>query len=160
MSDIKEAFGSVTGITITLTSLADGSARESTAVDNSSNLFLDALVRIKLSTDTGTISNPKAVFVYAYGALENTSQVYPDNVTGSDADITLDSPTQLQLIGVIYTAAASTSYTGGPFSVASAFNGVLPQTWGIVVLNDSGVALSSTGGDFDIDYIGVYNTVT
>jgi hypothetical protein len=47
----------------------------------------------------------------------------------------------------------STTYTGGTFSVAAAFGGILPQKWGIIVLN-------SSGGTFDastasVEYQGV-----
>lgn len=163
MSDVKEAFGSSgQALTITLTSLADATSagRESTVVDNTSNLFLDALVMAKIKTqNSGTISTPSAVFVYAYGTVDGGT-TYPDTVTGADAAITLNSPTQLKLLGAIYVAAINTTYKGGPWSVASLFGGRLPAKWGIVVVNDCGTALTATGSDHVVQYQGVYNTVT
>ena len=39
------------------------------------------------------------------------------------------------------------------------FGGRLPEKWGIVVVNDSGTALSATGSDHAVTYQGVYATV-
>lgn len=158
MASIKWAYGTGgVALTCTVASLTDGSARESTAVDNTTNLYLDALVMAKFTTSTGTISNPKTVFLYVYGTNDGGT-TYPDNVTGSDAAITLDSPTQLKLLGAVYCTAVSTAYIGGPWSVAACFGGKLPGKWGIVALNDTGVSLSATGGDHAITYQGVYGT--
>lgn len=157
--DIKTAYGSGgQALTITLASLADSSTagRESTAVSNTTNAFLDALVVAKIKTqNSGTISAPSSVFVYAYGSVD-TGTTYPDAVTGSDAAITLNNPTQLRLLGAIYVAAINTTYIGGPWSVGSVFGGKLPERWGVVVQNDCGTALSATGGDHAVIYQGIY----
>jgi hypothetical protein len=145
MADIKQKFGATTAFTLTLASLASSATagRESTKIDNTADLYLDALVSLNLALTTGTIGNDKAAYVYAYGSLDNTN--FPDTVTGADAGITLNDPTQLRLIGVINLLAQSTTYKGGPFSVAAAFGGVLPPYWGIVVRNYSGIALAASG---------------
>ena len=155
MATIKLQYGSSNqAITVTLTSLASAAARESTVVSNTTNLFLDALVSMKSKSATGTIGGDKAIYVYAYGSADGGT-TYPDNVTGSDAGITLVSPTQLRLIGVLNVPASNTAYDGGPWSVASAFGGVLPEKWGIVVQNVTGLALSSTAGDHALWYQGI-----
>lgn len=163
MADVKTAYGSNgQALTITLASLADSSTagRESTVVDNTSNLFLDVLIAAKLKTaNSGAISAPAAAFLYAYATTDNGT-TYPDTVTGSDAAITLNSPTQLKLLGAIYTAAINTQYKGGPWSLAALFGAKLPAKWGIVVVNDSGTALSATGSDHAVWYQGVYATVS
>lgn len=162
MADVKTAYGSNgQALTITLTSLADSSTagRESTVVDNSSNKFLDALVTCKIKTqNSGSIASPSAVFVYVYATVDGGSE-YPDTVTGSDAAITLNNPTQLQLVGTVYAAAINTTYKGGPWSIASLYGGRMPEKWGIVVVNDTGTALTSTGSDHVVEYQGVYATV-
>jgi len=159
MASIKEAFASPVNFTLTLASLASSATagRESTKVDNSSNLYLDALVYVKIVLTTGTIGNDKAVYVYAYGSLDGTN--FADTVTGADAAITMNDPTQLRLIGVINAVAQSTTYKGGPFSVASAFGGVLPPSWGIVVRNYTGIALTGTEGNHGYTFVGVSATV-
>lgn len=158
MANIKEAFGTASSFTLTLASLASSATagRESTAVDNTTDLFLDALVYVKVTLQAGTPANDKAVYVYAYGSHDGTN--YPDAVTGTDAAITLNDPTQLRLIGVI-SAPTSAGVFDGLFSVAAAFGGVLPPKWGIVVRNYTGIALSATAGDHAAGYRGVYLTV-
>lgn len=162
MADVLTKYGTPgQALTITLASLADSATvgRESTAVNNNTDKFLDALVAVKIKTqNSGTISAPSAVFVYAYGTVDDSE--YPDAVTGADAGITINNPTQLKLLGTIYVAAINTTYKGGPWSVAALFGGKLPAKWGIVVINDCGTALSATGSDHTAEYQGVYASVT
>lgn len=160
MSDIKQAFGTANqGITITLNSLASSgtAGRESTAVDNTSNLFLDALVTVKITLpSSGTPADSKAVYVYAYGTADGGT-TYSDDATGSDAAFTHTDPPNLKLIGIINAPVIDTAYVGGPFSVAAAFGGNLPAEWGIIVRNHTGVTLASSGNS--AHYQGVYATV-
>ena len=154
MADLKQAFGSSTAITITLASLGAAS-RESTNVDNGSNLFLDAMVVVQVKLQSGTPVGDKAVYVYAYGSEDGTN--YGDNVTGSDAAITLRSPTNLRPLGVLLCPdSGALTYKSHPMSLAAAFGGIIPRKWGIVVQNATGVTLSVTGGDHSCRYTGVY----
>lgn len=157
MADIKLAFGTSTALTITLTSLAQAAARESTAVDNSSNKYLDALVYVQFKLQTGTPASDKVVNVYAYGSEDGTN--YGDNATGSDAAVTLRSPSNLRLIGTIAAPdAGGLTYKSQPMSVATAFGGILPRKWGIVVENRTNITGSATGGDHAASYTGIYAT--
>ena len=162
MADVKTAYGTAgQALTITLASLADSATvgRESLAVNNETDKFLDVLITGKIKTSTGTISAPSAAFLYAYATVDAGSE-WPDAVTGADAGITINNPTQLKLLGAIYAAAVSTTYKGGPWSLAALYGGKMPSRWGIVLINDTGVALTATGGDHAIEYQGVYATVT
>lgn len=162
MSSAKIAYGTPTVITCTLTSLASSATdgREGTAVSNATDLFIDALVWVKVKgVNSGSVGNDKAVYVYAYATSDEGSPEYPDTVTGSDAAITLNSPTQLVLIGKVKFSAINTTYKAGGFSVASAFGGVLPKRWGVVLRNYTGIALTSTGSDHRVHYQGVYTTI-
>lgn len=154
--DIKQVFGTSTGLTITLNSLASSATagRESTAVDNSSNLYVDALVTVIVDLAAGAPANDQAVFIYAYSSEDGTN--YTDNATGTDAAITLRVPTNLKLIGIINTPVDGAVYTQ-VMSVAQAFGGVLPRKWGIVVRNYSGQAFASGGNS--ASYSGVYANV-
>lgn len=155
MADLKQAFGASTAITCSLASKATTTARESTAVDNASNLFIDVLVYLAIKLQTGTPSSEKAVYVYVYGSEDGTN--YTDNATGSDANITLRAPSNLRPLGVIATPdAGGLTYKSGPMSLAAAFGGVIPRKWGIVVLNSTGVTFSATEGDHAKSYTGVY----
>lgn len=158
MASIKSAYAAAATIVCGLASLASGAARESNTVDNTTDLFLDALVQAKVRTNASAPTGDKAVYVYAWGVNDPSSPIYPDAVTGSDAAITPNSPTQLALLGVIYVAAASTTYVMAPKSVAALFGGVLPAKWGLVFVNATGNALDATAGNFSVTYQGVYAT--
>jgi hypothetical protein len=146
MADIKAKYGSSNqSITITLNSLASSATagRESTYVDNATNLYLDALVTVIISFPNLAPANDQAIYVYAYGTADGGSN-YTGGVTGSDAAYTMDSQTPLKLIGTIPTPTQNKTYKG-TFSVAAGFNGILPERWGIYVRNYGGQTLSASG---------------
>lgn len=155
MADLKAKYGTANQtITITLASLANNGARESTAIDNTSNLFLDAQVGGKVKSGaSGTLATGQ-VNVYAYGSADGGT-TYSDSATGSDAAITLTVPPNARLIGMINVVANATTYEFGPFSVAAAFGGVLPAFWGIIIENKTGGTLDATGGNHNVHYQGV-----
>jgi hypothetical protein len=165
-SNIKTAYGTQ-GVAITITpgALGNGSARQSASVDNTTNLYLDALVTVTIKTPSSGIAAPKVVNVYVAGSIDGTT--WPgggsgnnDGVTGSDATITLESPTNLTLLGVVNVPTASQTVVSEPMSVSQALNGAplagLPPKWSIILDNESGAALvtGSTAA-----YTGVYATV-
>ncbi len=152
---IESKYGSSgQAITITLGGLSNGASRESTAIDNTSNLFLDALAFIAIKTGaSGTISTGYAI-IYAYGSA-NGGTNYTQGATGTNAAITLTSPPNVRQIGVINLVADATTYAAGPFSVAAAFGGVLPDHWGIIVTNLCGGAFDGTEGNHIKVYQGV-----
>lgn len=159
MSANKIAFGGNTAITITLNSLASLSSRQSAAVDNTANLYLDALVNVILAA--GVVASPTTTYVYVAGSIDGTT--WPgegsgnnDGVTGLDAAITLENPTNLRLLGVINMPTASKTYESSPMSVAQAFGGVMPLKWSIIVNNQSGAAYGASG--CSATYTGVYTT--
>lgn len=145
MTTSQELLTNNQSITISLASLANGSYQQSAAVDNTSNLYFDAGVELAIKTGASGVSATGSINVYAYGSANGGSN-YTDGCSGSNASFTPTSPTNLKLIGVINAVANATTYTGGPFSVASAF-GYLPGKWGVVVCNNSGAALDSTEGN-------------
>ncbi len=140
-------------ITCTLASLTNNSARSSAAVDNTSNLFLDVLVMLQIKSGASSTASTGAVNVYAYGTVDGGT-TYTEGA-GTDAGITLTVPPNARLIGVINVVANATTYKAGPFSVAAAFGGVLPDHWGIIVENKTGGTLDSTEGSHLKLYQGV-----
>lgn len=151
MSTVKSLYGSNgQAITCTITSLTNGSSasgagRSSVAVDNTSNEFLDALVQVKVKTSASALANDKAVYVYAYGTSDGGTD-YTDGAPGTDSAFTGTNPPNMKLLGVINAVASSTTYVGGPWSVAAAFGGVLPDHWGIYVVNFTGQTLDASVG--------------
>lgn len=177
-SAVKIAYGATaTGITITLNSLASSATagRQSTVVDNTSNLYTDALVQVQLTVPTGgSPANDKCAYVYVFGTADTTTPTYPAErsvagtqatVGATDAAYSVADPTvsgtPLILAAVIAIPVAPTStngvYVTNPFSVAQCFGGILPPKWGIVVRNYSGQTLHSSG--CSAWYQGVYLNV-
>jgi hypothetical protein len=152
MSTIKPLYGtSNQTITCSLApggvGLANNGARASTAVDNTTNLFLDVLVQFKIKTGASGTTATGTVNVYAYGTA-NGGTNYSDGATGTDAAITLTSPPNAGTpIGIINCVANATTYISQPMSVAAAFGGVLPDHWGIIIENKTGGALDTTEGN-------------
>lgn len=141
-------------ITITLASLASLAQRASTVVDNTSNKFRDTLVQLTIKTGASGTSISGIVNVYAYGTTDGGT-TYGEGATGTDASITLTSPPNLKLIGTINAVANATTYKSNPMAVSAAFNGRLPDHWGIVVENKALAALDTTAGNFKVTYQGI-----
>lgn len=162
MATVKAAYAGASALTITLASLATSSTlvagRESTAIDNTSNLYDDAIIGGFITT--GTSPTAGQIEVWAYGSYDGTS--YAGGASGSDANLTPEGSQKgaLRLICVIQTTTASNQkYTFGGYSIAAAFGGVMPPKWGIFVVHNTAVNLNSTGGNHEIKYNGVTYTV-
>lgn len=160
--DIKQAFGSATALTVTnLHSLASSATAgwQSDVIDNTSNLYLDALVQVKLDFANTAPANDKCAYVYAYGGVE--SGVYSNPASGSEGAITLTSiasnAQNLRLIGVIPYTTQDEVAESSPMSVAQVFGGILPPYWGVVIMNYSGAALAASGNT--VKWMPVYSTV-
>lgn len=143
----KPSFAGYTNIVCSIDGLTSSTTvgRASTVVDNSSNLYQDALLAGYVKTASGTIGTFPVVYVYGYADVDTTPH-YTESVTGSDAGFTRADPTNLRLIGIVSVPASATDYYFGPFSVAAAFGGILPKKWGITVVNTTGLALTGTAG--------------
>lgn len=146
-------------ITLTIASLANNGQRQSTVIDNSSNLFLDALVFLKIKSAAASTSATGYVNVYAFGTVDGGT-TYSENAGASDAAITLTSPPNMRLIGVVNVVANATTYYSGLMSVAAAFGGILPERWGLVIENRTGATLDATGGSHAAIYQGIYGSYT
>jgi len=152
MSEIKQKFGASTPIVVTLAGLTDTSKRQAQAVDNSANLYFDALVGGKIKTGAGSGAGDY-VDVYASGSVDGGA-AYGGDCSGADAAYA-GVAANLVFLGRISTETASTTYEFGPFSVAAAFGGLLPEHWTLVFDNESDSTLSATPADHEVNYQGV-----
>ena len=145
MATINQLYGTTNqSITCTITSLGSGSARESTAVVNTANLFMDVKVQVKIKTNAAGTSATGAVNVFAYATADDGT-TYSGGATGTDAAYTANKD-QLIFRGSIPAVANATTYVG-LFSLSRAFGyGGIPAKWGIVVDNQSGAALDASVG--------------
>jgi hypothetical protein len=144
-------------ITITLTSLAHSltAGRESTVIDNTTNVYMDAILQVKFKLLTGTPGVDQAVYVYVHGS-EDGATFTDGNLTGVDAALTLRAPTNMTMLQTIFAATTGgATFVGQPISVALAFGGMLPRKWGVVIRNATNLAFSATAGDHVVRYTGI-----
>lgn len=157
MAALNQSFGaSNQAIAITIASLGAGSSRESTAVDNTANLFMDATVQVKIKTNAAGTSATGRVDVFAYATADGTA--YSGGAAGTDAAFAANLD-QLIFLGSVPAVANATTYNA-VFKLSKAFGyGGIPAKWGIILQNNSGAALDSTGGNHSAVYQGIAATV-
>ncbi len=149
-------FGTSTALTMTslnslassTTSYAASQARDTSTTNN----ITDIMVSVKVTVGAITPSSSTNVYVYAYGVEDSTgSPTYPGGgataevITGADAAVTMSATSNnLKFLGSINCHTASIQFKSEPMSLVSCL-GVLPRKWGILVQNQTGVALSASG---------------
>lgn len=154
-NDVKLNYRTRVTVTITLASLADDSAnllagRQSTVIDNTTNLYTGYQLSGKISVGTSPTSG-NTIEIWAFALLNDTGPVYPDTLGASDAAVTLTSLNvkNAALFPVKTITVDSTSnraYTFGPISLEDIF-GFIPDKFGFLVINGSNAALNSTSGN-------------
>lgn len=161
-SNITLAYTSQSTFTITLASLTSSTtaARQSTQVNNatlcpSSTACVDVLILVKVKTGASGVANTGFVNFYVCGSIDGGTTV-TESCGASDAAITLTAPTNAIPIGSCNAVANATTYICGPFSVAKAFGGVMPDSFSLIVNNQSASTFDTTGGNFTAQYKGVY----
>lgn len=149
MANIKNEYNTAGTATITLASLANGSGRASTAIDNSTGKYLSADVRVKITT--GGTSATGYVSVYLIRSEDGTN--YDDSFGGTDGAYT---PVNALLLGTILTPATATYVK--TFDTAE-LGLTLPAKWAIGIVNSTGNTLSATAGNHSVTYREKYYTV-
>lgn len=165
MATITQTFGTATAFTITNANIATSATAgwQSNAIDNSTNLYDDALVMCDFAAVNTAPANSKAIFLYAFAIVDTGGSLYTNTGSaqpgGSEGTLTFPDITTLPvvapLLGVIPYPTQNNILRGGPFSVARCFGGILPPKWAIGMVNHSGMTLSVTS----IKYIEVKYTV-
>lgn len=161
-ADFKAKYTNSATITITLASLATSATRvvgrESTAIDNTTNLFLGALLSGK--TTTGTSPTASFIDIWVYGSHDQTP-TYMDVLDGTDSGETFTDTqsrdSAMHLVHTIATDATSDqTYWMAPKNIAAFFGGWLPHFWGIFVSHSTAVNLNATGGNHAFAYVGLH----
>jgi len=144
-------YGTRAALTITLASLGNGSYRESTEVDNSTDKAVDGVLHGKITTGT-TPTSGNTLTIYLAGSDGTTARV--GNLTGTDSTITpAGEQTQFEIARIIPIDGTSNhTYEVYVGSIAALFGGVMPKKFSVIVLNGSGVALNATGSNHEINY--------
>jgi hypothetical protein len=133
MATAKQVYTANQTVTITLASLANGATAVSSAIDNSVNGFLSAEFQIRILTTT--VTGTPLISVYILRSI--------DGGTAYDDSTNVNNP---EVMRQISTPAATTTYTTS-VRVES-----LPQFFKIMVVNNTGGALDSTGSNHYIKY--------
>ena len=129
--------------------------RSSAAIDNTTNLYDDALVTVQIKTGAGAPTSDKAVYVYVYGSEDGTNYEQEEsNSPAGDASYTINSPTIFKLAATIPVVTAAKTYLK-TFTVAKFFGGILPRKWGIIIVNFTGQALDTTEANHLKQYTGI-----
>ncbi len=166
MATIKIGYAASATITITLASIATSATfvagAESTIVDNTTNLYVDAIVGGKITCGTTPTINTQ-IQISVYTPIDSTP-TYPDVMDGTDSVETLTSVGVGQgflKLAAVLNCDSTTSDRAYPFSfsVAQLFGGVMPSRWGLYVAHNTGVNLNATGGNHVIKFEGVNYTV-
>ena len=109
MSTIRTQFGPVNNFAITLNGLAAGAARSSAKVENQDNRYVDAICQFKVRPWTGSLGDRYAVYLFAWGAADDGSPIYPAGVTGVDEAVGVQIETlSLRQIGSLYVSGVGT----------------------------------------------------
>ena len=139
------AFEPSATLTFTLNGLSNGATRYSTVVANTgATLYLDALVTASCFIAT-TPTSDQMVSFFVYGSVDGGS-TYTDNVDGTDGDLTTGRRNAGSL-GILAMTSPNVVCRGGPWSVAQACGGVLPQRWGVIAVNGTGTYLSNANAN-------------
>ena len=157
---IFQAFTDVTTMTITLNGLSNGATNYSDVVSSTASAthFLDALVTASCYIATAPTSD-QAVYFFVYGSVD-AGTTFTDNVTASAGALTTGTRNARSL-GILSMTSPNTIMRGGPWSVAQACGGVLPQRWGVIAVNATGTYLSNANANAnEIKYQHVWEQYT
>lgn len=149
-------YPSPVAIGMDLSALASSSSflagRESNEVDNSSNLFRNAMVFGRFIVGT-TPTIPCQLNVYVWGADVSLGTTAIDVLDGTDSNETLTNTTVLNSALVLAASksilvnTSNLTYDIAPFSVAPLFGGDMPKFWGLFIAHNMTAALKTDAGN-------------
>jgi hypothetical protein len=148
-NEIKTKNISKSTFTITLASLAAGSSRQSTMINNSTNNYPAALLYFKIKSGATAPTAGRLYEIYLLRGNDPSSSNYrTDGAGASDAAITIENAQQ---VGTIVVTNTSNKVFYGDFDT-SPFGPLGPE-WGVAVKNASDQALHGTEGDHYKGYV-------
>ena len=154
MATLSNSYSSNTAITFDVSALAGSSTfvagRESTEIDNSSNLYLDALVNCDGITGHASTAPTvgQQIRLYVWGADTSLATTPIGVLDGTDSAETLTHAAVLNhlalaRVATVTVATAALTYYFRPFAVAPLFGGVLPKFWGLYLAHNHTGALGA-----------------
>ncbi len=153
-------------ITISLASIATSSTfvagAESSQIDNTTNLYVDASVQGLITVGTTPTINTQ-IQVWVWGSHTSLATTALDVLDGTDSVETLtsagvrDSFLKLAAVGIVDATTSDRAYAIGAFSLVRVL-GYMPRFWGLFVTHNTGVNLNATAGNHVWKYTGVKYT--
>jgi hypothetical protein len=138
MATIKSLVGARTSLTTTaLNSLASATYVSAGTLTFATNDPLDCFIEVTVTP--GTVSSNKQVVVFAQQSLDGTNFE-----TGPTSGTTTTDEPNLTFVGVVPCNTNSTAQTR-ILALAGAFGGVLPYAAKIIIKNETGATLNSSG---------------
>lgn len=169
MATVALSYSAATTITIAPQNVASSATFvagvESDQIDNTTNLYVDALVQGLWTCGTTPTANT-TVNVYVWGSHTSLATTAVDVLDGTSSAETITSAgvlagmLKLAAVGVVDATTSDRGYYIAPFSVAALFGGVLPSFWGLYIAHNSGVNSNTTAGNHVWKYTGVKYTVS
>lgn len=166
MATVKIAYAASATITVAPENVATSSTWvagvESAVIDNTSNLYVDAIVGgLWTAGTTPTINTQVLIYV---GSVLNDTPTYPDVFDGTSSAETLTSVGVgrgfLKLAAVLdVDSTTSNRAYYCTFSVAQLFGGVMPLKWFLYIAHNSGVNSNTTAGNHVWKLTGITYTV-
>jgi len=158
------SYSANTTITIAPASLASSSGFtagvESDQIDNTTNVYQDALVQCKITVGTTPTANT-SINIYVWGADTSLATTAIDVLDGTSSAETL---TNTGVLGSAIKYAASiqvlattsdVGYNIAPFSIAALFGGNMPKFWGLFLAHNTVAALHATAGNHVFSFTGI-----
>lgn len=157
MAVTKTTYSSENVMTVTnLHSLASSTTAGWTSgtVDNTTNLYLDALVQVMLDPANTAPANDATFYLFFWGAEDSdempTTGAASGNSVGTEGALTFPAigGNQSLLYKMIPYTAQDVAIKTPVYSVCEALGlpfGCLPPYWGVAMLNYSGAALAASG---------------
>jgi hypothetical protein len=150
MTTASISYGGTQTMTMTSSGLATTAGllvgRQSTVADNTSTLNIDHLVGGKLVTTATTTTNTQ-IQIWAFGTYDGGT-TFTAGAGATDAGFTPDAGAKnlMKLLAIIPNiTTTAVTYVFGPYSIAQAFGGVMPQKWGIYIVHNTGQNLAAGG---------------
>lgn len=153
MPTLSISYSANTAITMDISSLATSATfvagYESTEIDNTINLYRDAIVNVKALVDGATIPVVgQMIQLYAWGSEVSLATTPIDVLDGVASAETLGHVSVLQSLRFVAApavtiATASLSYYIQPFSIAALFGGNMPKFWGLYLAHNHAGSLAA-----------------
>jgi hypothetical protein len=167
---LTTTYSANTAITFDLSSLGTSSTfvagRESTQIDNTTNMYDDVLVNVKGITGHASTAPTvgQMIALYAWGADTSLATTAIDVLDGTDSAETLGHVSVLNSLKfvaapTVTVASAALLYYIQPFSVAALFGGVMPKFWGLYAAHNHTGSLGASNNTL-FAYTGITYTST